>query len=107
MSNRLVSVVTNLQVYWCWTTLGATGDERSRLTRARLAPPRGLAFALGLAAVDIGPRPMEAERLLAAQDHPATLADYALDGSFDAAVAAREINAALAANDADLARSFL
>ena len=35
------------------------------------------------------------------------IADYALDGRFDAAVAKREIEAALAARDADLAHSFV
>ncbi len=38
---------------------------------------------------------------------PARIANHALDGRFDAGVAQREIEAALAARDADLARSFV
>ena len=38
---------------------------------------------------------------------PARIADHALDGRFDAGVAQREIEAALAAHDADLAQSFV
>jgi hypothetical protein len=78
-----------------------------QMTGARIAVPLGLAIALAIIALAIGPRSLEAERVLAIQDDPAALADRALDGSFNSAVAAREINAALAANDADLARSFL
>jgi hypothetical protein len=77
------------------------------MTGARIAVPLGLAVALGLAALTIAPRAFEAEWLLGAQDDPVALADRAVARTFDAAVAAREINAALAAKDADLARSFL
>jgi hypothetical protein len=45
--------------------------------------------------------------LLAAQDDPIALADHAVARSFDGAVAVREIETALAANDPDLAGSFL
>ena len=38
---------------------------------------------------------------------PARIADHALDGRFDAVVARHEIEAALAAHDADLAQSFV
>ena len=38
---------------------------------------------------------------------PARIADHALDGRFDAGVAQHEIEAALAAHDADLAQSFV
>ena len=41
------------------------------------------------------------------RDDPDRLADKALDGKFDAAVAAREINTALANGDIDLAQSFV
>jgi hypothetical protein len=44
---------------------------------------------------------------MAAADDPAALADLHLAKSFDAPTAAREVDAALAANDPDLARSFL
>src|SRR5690242_18508804 len=77
------------------------------MTGARIAVPLGLAVALGLAALTIAPVGFDAEALLASQDDPAALADHAVARSFDAAAAAREINAALAAGDADLAQSFL
>jgi hypothetical protein len=50
---------------------------------------------------------VHAARTIAAADDPARLADLALDRSFDAPLAIREINAALAAGDTDLARSFV
>jgi hypothetical protein len=76
------------------------------MTGWRIALPLGAALICALAAVTVVPRAFEAESLLSAQDDPALLADYALDRSFDAAVAAREIQSALAANDPDLAKSF-
>jgi hypothetical protein len=81
--------------------------EDALMTGARIAVPLGLAVALAIAALTIAPRGFEAETLLADQDDPVALADHAIARSFDATVAAREINAALAANDADLAQSFL
>jgi len=74
---------------------------------SRIALPLGLAFACAIAALTVAPRAFDAEALLFAQDEPALLADHALDRSFDSAVAAREIQSALAADDADLAMSFL
>lgn len=53
------------------------------------------------------PRAYDAGRLLAAAEEPAALADLALEKSFGAAVANREIEAALEADDAELAQSFL
>src|SRR5690606_25860658 len=53
------------------------------------------------------PRALDAGRLLASEDDPVHLAARVLDEKFDAQVAVREIEAALAANDADLARSFV
>lgn len=74
----------------------------------RLVAPALLATALfagaGWYAV---PRGYEAQTLLAIEDDPARIADHALDGQFDAEVATREIEAALAADDADLANSFV
>ena len=60
-----------------------------------------------LAAVVAVPIAMEAETLLASEDDPAAIADRALSTAFDRPLAIREIEAALAANDADLAKSFL
>ncbi len=77
------------------------------MTGARIALPLGLAVALAIAALAVVPRAFEADSLLSEQDDPVALADRAIARSFDAAVAVREINAALAANDADLAHSFL
>jgi hypothetical protein len=65
------------------------------------------ALALGIAAAYVAPRGLEADALLAIEDDPVALADRALDRSFDAALATREIEAALAAGDADLASSFV
>jgi len=77
------------------------------MTGARIALPLGLAVALAIAALAVLPRGFEADQLLSEQDDPVALADRAIARSFDASVAAREINAALAADDADLAQSFL
>jgi hypothetical protein len=77
------------------------------VTAARIAVPLFLAIASASAALVIAPRAFEAQYLLAAQDDPIALADHAVTRSFDATVAAREIEAALAANDPDLAGSFL
>jgi hypothetical protein len=53
------------------------------------------------------PHGYAAWRVLSASDDPAELSERRLDGHFDARVAAREINAALDAGDADLAASFV
>jgi hypothetical protein len=75
----------------------------------RLNTALGLALALGLSAAAVWtlPRAVEAGRTLAARDDPAQLTDLALERGFDAAVAEREIRAALAADDPELAQSFL
>jgi hypothetical protein len=65
------------------------------------------AFLCGIAAVALLPQAVESGWLLLVQDDPAALADRKLVRSFNADVAAKEIEAALAANDPDLARSFL
>lgn len=68
----------------------------------------GWLFAASLAALAcyVAPRGHEAYRLLAMADDPATISAHALDTQFDAARASAEIEAALAANDPDLAKSF-
>ncbi|MCC6778550.1 MAG: hypothetical protein IT537_18290 [Hyphomicrobiales bacterium] len=66
-----------------------------------------LAVALALAALTLGPRAVDSAQQLATQDDPVAISDRALARRFDAAVAAREIEAALAADDPDLARSFV
>jgi hypothetical protein len=65
------------------------------------------AFLCGIAAVALLPQAIESGWLLLVQDDPAELADRKLVRSFNAEVATEEIEAALAASDPDLARSFL
>src|ERR1700681_4141052 len=64
------------------------------------------AATLAVAAWFCVPRGHDAAQLLAAQDDPVRLADLALK-SFDTATATREGEAAPAADEADLARSFV
>jgi hypothetical protein len=75
----------------------------------RLNIALGLLLALGLAIAGLWtlPRGIEAGRTLAAHDDPAQLSDLALERGFDAAAAEREIRAALAGNDPELAQSFV
>ena len=60
----------------------------------------------GLASYAV-PRGLEARSLLDIEDDPSRIAARALDQKFDAAVARREIDAALAAKDSELAGSFV
>src|SRR6478672_12634196 len=69
----------------------------------RIGPALAAVLLLALAAVYAVPRAIDAFYGL---DDPSRVASRALDDTFDAAVAGREIEAALAANDADLAQSF-
>jgi hypothetical protein len=62
---------------------------------------------LGVAAVAIAPRGYEAAQLLSAKDDPVALADYAVEKTLSPQLARSEIESALAADDADLAASFL
>ena len=75
----------------------------------RLNIALGLLLAVGLAIAGLWtlPRGLEAGRTLAARDDPAQLSDLALERGFDAAAAEREIRAALAGNDPELAQSFV
>ena len=77
------------------------------LTRLAITLSLGVAVCLGLAALVSVPDGVEAARTLAASDDPARIADLALDKSFNATVATREIEAALVAGDTELARSFV
>jgi hypothetical protein len=60
-----------------------------------------------VAAVALLPRAIESGWLLLVQDDPVALADRKLVRSFNSEAAAREIEAALAADDAELAKSFV
>ncbi|MGZ8325440.1 MAG: hypothetical protein ACXWU8_08800 [Rhodoplanes sp.] len=65
-----------------------------------------VALILAGAAALLGPRALEAGYLLLHRDDPVALADHVIRTSLDPAVAQREIEAALAANDPELAASF-
>jgi hypothetical protein len=73
----------------------------------RIATPLGMALVCAIVALLTVPAGLEAGTLLSLQDDPAGLAEHRLDLSFDSTVARREIESALAADDADLAASFL
>ncbi len=77
------------------------------MTGARIAVPLWLAVAAMIAALAVVPLGLEAHKLIAAQDDPVALADHAVARLLDSSVANREIEAALAADDVDLANSFL
>jgi len=63
--------------------------------------------ALASAAYPLLSRGVNAGRMLAAREDPAQLTEFGLDQHFDAARAGQEIDAALAANDPELAESFV
>src|SRR5215831_12033810 len=73
----------------------------------RLIFPITLACACAIAAFNVVPRGVEAQELLFAQDDPVLLSDHQLARVFNAELAAREIEAALALDDIDRAQSFL
>lgn len=77
------------------------------LSRFCLSPPLIAAVISAAAAIALVPRGLNAGWLLYAQDDPMLLADRAVDMTFSASAAKREIETALSANDADLAASFL
>jgi hypothetical protein len=84
-----------------------TDGRRHDVNGPRVGSPLAWAVACALIALLTVPAGLEAGTLLSLQDDPAALADHMLDLSFDAPVAKREIEAALGADDADLAGSFL
>ena len=75
--------------------------------RTRLGPALLAVALLAGAAAYVVPRGWDAKALLSIENDPVEIAQRALDGRFDTAVARREIEAALAAKDADLANSFV
>src|SRR5262249_56602950 len=79
----------------------------SRMLRLKIRLGLATVLGLALAGLWIVPHGIEAGRTLAAQDDPAQLTDLALDRGFDTTVAEREIRAALAGNDPELAQSFV
>jgi hypothetical protein len=78
-------------------------EQPGKMRAPRIGPALAAVLLLALAAVYAVPRAIDAFYGL---DDPSRVASRALDDTFDAAVAGREIEAALAANDADLAQSF-
>jgi hypothetical protein len=70
-------------------------------------PAWTVACGFALAALFCVPLAIEAGKLLAADDDPVAITDRALPRAFDRSVAVGEIEAALKANDADLAKSFV
>ena len=78
--------------------------------RAALVRMRVLLIAagiFGIAALALLPRAIESGWLLLVQDDPVELADRKLARTFNTEAATREIEAALAADDAELAQSFV
>jgi hypothetical protein len=81
-------------------------QEATFMRRTRLGPAVLAAALMAALACYAVPRGLEAQWLLSIEDEPAHLAGHALDDKFDAGIATQEINAALDAKDADLAKSF-
>jgi hypothetical protein len=77
------------------------------LRRPSVVPMLAVAAVLAAAAAYIVPHGIAAQNQLVIADDPARLASRALDVKFNAEVAARGINEALAAKDPDLADSFV
>ena len=65
------------------------------------------AIGCGVAALIAVPRGIEAESIIAVGDDPVKIADRGLDQTVNPDLVRREIEAALAGNDADLAKSFV
>jgi hypothetical protein len=86
----------------------APKDVQNRLSREhRLLPVLLVAVLLAAAAAYAVPRGFEAGHLFAIEDDPEAIAERALAATFNSTVASREIEAALAAKDSDLAKSFV
>jgi len=82
-------------------------QARALARGTRLAPILLVAALLAAGAAYVVPRGLEAQHLLSMEDDPVAIARRALDLRFNAEVAQREIEQALAAEDADLAKSFV
>ncbi|MBI1204972.1 MAG: hypothetical protein GC182_20915 [Rhodopseudomonas sp.] len=85
----------------------AVARDRAAVRRRLIAPALLAVVVLAATAVYVVPRGIEAGGLYAIADRPADIARHALNGKFDAAVASKEIEAALAEKDSDLAKSFV
>lgn len=86
---------------------GFAPRDQSYMRRPSVGPALLMAAMLAVAGAYLVPRGLEARALLEIEDDPARIADRALDSQFNADVAQRGIDEALAENDADLAKSFV
>jgi hypothetical protein len=77
------------------------------MRRPSIGPALLVAAAMAALAVYTVPRGLTARDTLMSENDPASIADRALDTRFNADVARKGIEAALADNDADLAKSFV
>jgi hypothetical protein len=85
---------------------GFVPEDRPSMYRPNVGPVLLTAAMLAAAGAYLVPRGLEAQSLLAIEDDPVRIAAHALDKSFNKDVAQRGIEDALAAKDADLAKSF-
>lgn len=77
------------------------------MRRIRIAPAVLVTMLLTAAACYVVPRGLDAQFLLSIEDDPAEIAGRALNEKFNAEMANREIEQALAVKDSDLAKSFV
>jgi hypothetical protein len=77
------------------------------MRRRRIAPALAVAALMAGLACYVVPRGLDANTQLTIEDDPGEIAGRALDRSFDAELAQREVVAALAAKDPELAQSFV
>ncbi len=82
-------------------------SARPATLATRLMPVVAVAVLFAGLAAYMVPRGLAAHHIVAISDDPVQIADRGLDHAFNAAVAKREIEAALANNDAGLANSFV
>ena len=85
----------------------APPEFRGEPRRTRLWPAALAAAMFAILAACLAPRGLDAGHAFADESDPATVADRMLDTNFNADVAAHGVDDALAANDADLAKSYL
>jgi hypothetical protein len=86
---------------------GFAPQGQAVMRQRRIVPVLLASALLAAAAGYVVPRGLDANTQLAIEDDPSQIASRALDEKFDSALAQREIEAALAAKDADLAQSFV